>query len=126
MVYAGDRLLAVLGFGASAWKVADRDRFIGWSAPQRRRNLQLVVNNARYLILPWVDCHNLASRILSIAAKRLADDWQQHYGFRPVLLETFVNKDRFKGISLPGGQLDPCGPDQARENWTKPTDACCR
>lgn len=97
MVYADSQLLALLGFGASAWQVADRDRFIGWSGDQRKCNLQLVVNNARYLILPWVKCHNLASRILSIAAKRLPDDWQQQYGYRPVLLETFVHKDRFKG-----------------------------
>jgi hypothetical protein len=95
MVFAGSQLLAVLGFGASAWKVADRDRFIGWSREQRKRNLQFVVNNARYLILPWVNCHNLASHILSIAAKRLPDDWQQQYGLRPLLLETFVYKDRF-------------------------------
>jgi hypothetical protein len=98
MVYADSQLLALLGFGASAWQVADRDRFIGWSSEQRKRNLQLVINNARYLILPWVQCHNLASHILSIAAKRLPDDWQQQYGYRPVLLETFVHKDRFKGI----------------------------
>jgi hypothetical protein len=97
MVYADNHLLAFLGFGASAWQVADRDRFIGWSSDQRKRNLQLVINNSRYLILPWVKCHNLASHILSIAAKRLPDDWQQQYGYRPVLLETFVHKDRFKG-----------------------------
>jgi hypothetical protein len=97
LVFAGNRLLALLGFGASAWQVAGRDRFIGWSGEQRKRNLQFVVNNARYLIPPWVKCHNLASRILSMAAKRLPDDWQQHYGYRPVLLETFVHKDRFNG-----------------------------
>ncbi|BBO81786.1 hypothetical protein DSCO28_23520 [Desulfosarcina ovata subsp. sediminis] len=97
MVYASNQLLALLGFGASAWQVADRDRFIGWSGEQRKRNLQLVINNARYLILPWVNCHNLASHILSIAAKRLPDDWHQQYGYRLVLLETFVHKDRFKG-----------------------------
>lgn len=123
MVFAGDRLLAVLGFGASAWKVADRDRFIGWSAPQRRRNLQLVVNNARYLILPWVNCHNLASRILSIAAKRLADDWQQQYGFRPVLLETFVNKDRFKGTCYRAANWTYVGQTKGRGKLDK-TNRC--
>jgi hypothetical protein len=97
LVFAGKQLLALLGFGASAWQIADRDRFIGWTREQRKRNLQLVVNNARYLILPWVKCHNLASHILSLAAKRLPDDWQQQYGYRPVLLETFVHKDRFRG-----------------------------
>ena len=97
MVYAGNQLLAFLGFGASAWQVADRDRFIDWSSEQRKRNLQLVINNSRYLILPWVKCHNLASHILSIAAKRLPNDWQKQYGYRPVLMETFVHKGRFKG-----------------------------
>lgn len=123
MVFAGDRLLAVLGFGASAWKVADRDRFIGWSVPQRRRNLQLVVNNARYLILPWVRCQNLASRILSIAAKRLPDDWQQQYGFRPVLLETFVNKDRFNGTCYRAANWIHVGQSKGRGKLDK-TNRC--
>jgi hypothetical protein len=89
--------LACLGFGASAWKVAPRDRFIGWTHEQRKRNLYLVVNNARFLILPWVHSPNLASKILSLLAKRLPEDWQIRYGYRPVLLETFVECDRFRG-----------------------------
>lgn len=64
-------LLAALGFGAAAWKVAPRDHFIGWPPQQRERNLHLIVNNARFLILPWVISRNLASRILAIAAKQL-------------------------------------------------------
>lgn len=90
-------LLGVLGFGASAWKVAPRDEWIGWSAEQRRRRLDLVVNNARFLILPWVRVRNLASWILGSCSRRLADDWQQGYGYRPVLLETFVDRTRFRG-----------------------------
>lgn len=89
--------LACLGFGASAWKVAPRDRFIGWTHEQRKRNLHLVVNNARFLILPWVHSPNLASKILSLLAKRLPQDWQNRYSYRPVLLETFVECDRFRG-----------------------------
>jgi hypothetical protein len=89
--------LACLGFGASAWKVAPRDRFIGWTHEQRKRNLHLVVNNARFLILPWVHSPNLASKILSLLAKRLPEDWQNRYSYRPVLLETFVECDRFRG-----------------------------
>jgi hypothetical protein len=89
--------LACLGFGASAWKVAPRDRFIGWTHEQRKRNLHLVVNNARFLILPWVHSPNLASKILSLLAKRIPEDWQHRYGYRPVLLETFVECDRFRG-----------------------------
>lgn len=97
LAFAGSELLALLGFGAAAWKVAPRDRFIGWSVEQRVRNLQGVVNNARFLILPWVRSPNLASRVLGLAARRLPQDWQQRYGYRPVLLETFVDSTRFEG-----------------------------
>jgi len=93
---SGD-LLAALGFGAAAWKVAPRDRFIGWSHQQRVANLHLIVNNARFLILPWITSKNLASRILSSAVKLLPDHWQARYHYKPLLLETFVQKDRFNG-----------------------------
>lgn len=96
-VYAGEQLVALLGFGASAWKLADRERFIGWSSAQRERNLSLVVNNTRFLILPWVQVPGLASRILGLAARQLPLDWQRLYGFRPVLLETFVEWPRHSG-----------------------------
>lgn len=91
-------MLALVGFGASAWKVAARDQFIGWSAEQRKSRLHLVVNNARFLLLPWVQSKNLASKILSLLIKRVSADWEQRYGYRPVLLETFVEKHRFRGI----------------------------
>jgi hypothetical protein len=96
-VHAGDRLVALLSFGASAWKLADRERFIGWSPEQRQRNLQLIVNNARFLILPWIQSKGLASKVLAMAARRLASDWQERYGYRPVMLETFVESPRHKG-----------------------------
>ncbi|MHB1700342.1 MAG: Druantia anti-phage system protein DruA [Acidobacteriaceae bacterium] len=96
-VYAGDRLVALLGFGASAWKLADRERFIGWNHEQRQNNLQRVVNNTRFLILPWVQSKGLASKILALAVRRLPKDWQQRYGYQPVLLETFVESPRHKG-----------------------------
>ncbi len=85
-VFAGERLVALLSFGASAWKLAGRDRFIGWAEPERQKNLPLVVNNARFLILPWIQSKGLASKILSLAARQLPNDWQQRYGYRPVLL----------------------------------------
>jgi hypothetical protein len=96
-IRAGGRLLALLAFGAAAWKTQPRDLFIGWSPQQREARLHLVVNNARFLILPWVRCKNLASSILGMAARGLADDWQHRYGYRPVLLETFVERPRFHG-----------------------------
>jgi hypothetical protein len=96
-VFVGERLVAMLSFGASAWRLAARDSFIGWHEPQRRRNLQLVVNNARFLILPWVQSKGLASKILALAARQLPHDWHRRYGYRPVLLETFVECARHRG-----------------------------
>ena len=96
-VHAGDRLVALLSFGACAWKLADRERFIGWGHEQRQKNLQLIVNNARFLILPWIQSKGLASKILAMAARRLPVDWQARYGYRPVMLETFVESPRHKG-----------------------------
>ncbi len=89
--------VALISFGASAWKLAGRDRFIGWQPSQRRKNLQLVVNNARFLILPWIQSKGLASKILALSARQLPHHWQQRYGYRPVLLETFVESARHRG-----------------------------
>jgi hypothetical protein len=95
--YAGERPVALLGFGAAAWKTAPRDEWIGWSRSERRRNLGGVVNNARFLILPWIRVRSLGSKLLSMAARRLPGDWSGRYGYRPVLLESFVEAKRFSG-----------------------------
>ncbi|MCK5803114.1 MAG: DUF4338 domain-containing protein [Lentisphaeria bacterium] len=97
LIMSADQVLGALGFGAAAWKTAPRDQWIGWTPEQRKSNLHLVVNNARFLILPWVTSRNLASKVLARAARRLAADWELRYSYRPVLLETFVQKDRFAG-----------------------------
>jgi hypothetical protein len=96
-IFSADQLLALISFGASAWKLAARERFIGWNEEQRRRNLPLVINNARFLVLPWIQSKGLASKILALMARQLPEDWQQRYGFRPVLLETFVETPRHRG-----------------------------
>jgi hypothetical protein len=96
-VRADERIVALLGFGAAAWKTQPRDLFIGWSAEQRQARLHLLVNNARFLILPRVRCKNLASHILAMATRTLVRDWHLHYGYRPLLLETFVEIPRFRG-----------------------------
>ena len=96
-VFAGDRQVALLSFGASAWRLAGRERFIGWQEAERLKNLQLVVNNARFLILPWIQSKGLASKILSRIARQLPVDWHQRYGYAPVLLETFVESQRHRG-----------------------------
>jgi hypothetical protein len=93
------RLLACLVFGAAAWKCQGRDQFIGWSAQQRQRHLDLVANNTRFLILPWVKVPHLASWILGRISRRLTHDWQAKYGHDLVLLETFVERRRFRGTA---------------------------
>jgi hypothetical protein len=90
-------ILGALGFSASAWNVQAREEFIGWSLQVREQKLHLIVNNSRFLILPWIKSKNLASKILSLVAKKLPDDWEQRYKYRPVMLETFVEKKRFSG-----------------------------
>ncbi len=94
---SGGEVVGAFGFGASAWLVAGRDRFIGWSDTSRRAGLHRVVNNNRFLIPPWVRAPNLASRLLALVARRIAADWDSRYGYRPVLLETFVELERFTG-----------------------------
>ena len=96
-VISENNIIALLGFGASAWQCSPRDKYIGWTHDQRKKKLQYIVNNARFLILPWVKCKNLASKILSLTSHRLSRDWQDHYGYQPVLLETFVERHRFEG-----------------------------
>jgi hypothetical protein len=97
LIADGERVLGVVGLSASAWKVASRDRFIGWSPARRETHLHLVVNNSRFLILPWVRVRNLASSVLAMVVRRVADDWQEVYGYQPVLMETFVEENRFSG-----------------------------
>jgi len=93
------RDLAVMVFGAAAWKVAVRDQFIGWSVTQRQQHLGGIANQQRFLILPWVRVPHLASHLLARATRRLAADWQARYGHRIWLVETFVELDRFAGTS---------------------------
>jgi len=89
--------LGGLSFSGAAWRVEARDRWIGWSDAARKKHLGKVVCNSRFLILPEVKVPNLASHVLSLSAKRLSGDWFERYGFEPVLLETFVERDRFVG-----------------------------
>lgn len=114
LVRAEGAIIALLGFGAAAWKTKPRDAAIGWSAAQRQKNLPLIVNNARFLILPWIRHKNLASRILALVSRRLADDWQARYGYRPVLLETFVEKPRFQGTCYRAANWQYLGDTQGR------------
>lgn len=93
------RLLACLLFGSAAWKCRPRDEYIGWNPQQRARNLSLLANNTRFLILPSVRVPHLASWILGRVLRCLSGDWQQKYGHPIVLVETFVEQQRFAGTS---------------------------
>jgi len=94
---ATDDILGCFQFSSPAWKMAPRDRWIGWSDKARKVNLQKIINNSRFLIFPWVEVKNLASTVLSLAVKTVPDDWKRCYGYRPVLMETLVDRGRFKG-----------------------------
>ena len=108
------RYLACLQFSSPAWMMAPRDAWIGWSAEQRKRNLQFIVSNSRFLLLPWVQVKGLASKILSLAARRLPQDWQVIYGYRPLLLETLVDRSRFSGTCYKAGNWIHLGATQGR------------
>lgn len=113
-IYAGEQIVALTGFSAAAWQTAPRDQFIGWNHEQRKKNLHLITNNARFLILPWIKSKNLASKILSLSARYLLDDWEKKYNIRPVLLESFVEKKRFTGTCYKAANWRLCGQTKGR------------
>lgn len=92
-----DRPLACLLFGSAAWKCAPRDAFIGWGAEAREANLNMITNNMRFLVLPWVEVPHLASHVLGKVTGRVSSDWADKYGHPLHMLETFVERDRFSG-----------------------------
>lgn len=106
-------LLACLLFTSAAWKMAPRDRYIGWSDAARRARLPWLVNNSRFLILPWVRIPHLASHVLALAARQLPSDWLALYHVRPVLLETLVDR-RFSGACYRAANWIEVGLTQGR------------
>lgn len=94
-----NQYVAFFGFSAAAWKVMPRDQYIGWAADQREKNLHLIINNSRFLILPNVKVPHLASHLLGRITKQLPANWNSKYKYKPVLIETFVQKNRFQGTS---------------------------
>lgn len=97
LIGRGERRLGCLLFAAAAWALAERDRWIGWTQQDRAQRLNWVVANTRFILFPWLRIKNLASKALSLAAQRIRSDWQQRYGYAPVLLETFVELGRYRG-----------------------------
>ncbi|MCX6141691.1 MAG: IS4 family transposase [Ignavibacteriales bacterium] len=102
LIRCDSRWIGAIGFAASALHVADRDKHIGWSERARRAHLQEVVGNARFTIFPWVRVKNLASKVLSLVAKRIRNDWFERYGYEPLLLETYVDREKFRGTCYRG------------------------
>jgi hypothetical protein len=97
LVRAQGRPIACLAWSSAPRHLGSRDRYIGWSAEARRRNIRLLAYNTRYLILPWVRVEHLASHILGRMAAQISADWQQMYGHPIYFLETFVDPERFRG-----------------------------
>lgn len=99
LVYTLGRPIACLAWSSAPRHLGPRDRFIGWSAEARRRNIRYLAYNTRYLLLPFVEVQHLASHILGRLARRISDDWQQLYGHPIYYLETFIDPGRFRGTS---------------------------
>jgi hypothetical protein len=108
------RPVACALFGSAAWKCAARDVWIGWDRGARERNLQGLTNNTRFLVLPWVRVPHLASHVLGLIARRIRVDWQSKYGHPIHALETFVDRDRFRGTCYQAANWMRLGSTQGR------------
>ncbi len=109
-----ERKLGCLLFDFATRKLACRDAWIGWAGEAHRQQLQLVVRNARFLLFPWVRVENLASKTLGLAVRQLPQDWQREHGYRPVLVETFVDPERHKATCYRAANWQCLGQTQAR------------
>ena len=114
------RPVACLLSGAAAWQCADRDRYLGWDRATRAACLHLLANNARFLILPWVQVPGLASHILGRVSRRVGSDWQRKYGHRVYLLESFVETDRFAGTCYRAANWMRVGQTKGRTRQDSP------
>jgi Druantia protein DruA len=117
-----ERILACLLFSSAAWKMAPRDRWIGWRDQARSLNLARVVSNSRFLILPWVEVSGLASKILSMAAQQLSEDWLSVYQVSPLLLESLVDPQRFSGTCYRAANWIHVGTTQGRGRMDRKQD----
>lgn len=113
-IKSGDTILGCVQFSASSWALSSRDEWIGWTVQDRKQRLHLIVNNSRFLILPWVNIKNLASKALSIAIKQIQEDWLREYCYAPVLLETFVDTSHFAGTCYKASNWIYLGETQGR------------
>lgn len=114
--------LGCLLFGAAAWKIKDRDQWIGWSPDVRERNIGLICNNTRFLILDWIRIPHLASHVLGRCLRRLSQDWIRYYGTEIALVETFVDTSRYAGTCYKAANWLHVGQSKGRtrqdRDWT--------
>jgi hypothetical protein len=118
IAYINDRPVACLGWGGAAWKIACRDSFIGWDAETRKKKLFMLVNNVRFLILPWVCIKNLASKLLAANIRLLSRDWQKFYAHPIVLAETFVDS-QFAGTCYKAANWIHAGKTKGRGKYDR-------
>lgn len=112
------QILGCLQFSSSVWHLADRDHWIGWEIKDREKRLNLVINNSRFLILPWVKVNNLASHALSIVTRRIVNDWEKAHAYRPVLIETFVDTAKYQGTCYRAANWLAIG-ETSGKDWKK-------
>jgi len=122
LAYLDGRLVACLGWGSAAWKVAARDQVIGWNQRTREANLHQVVNNVRFLILPWIKVRHLASKLLAANLRVLAQDWRDFYAHPVVLAETFVDTTRFQGTCYKAANWVHVGTTRGRGKYDRHND----
>ena len=114
IIKGDDDVLSCIGFAGAAYKVSVRDEYIGWDRKEREENLSKIINNNRFLILPWIQVRNLASFILGTLARRIDEDWQAYYRRGIVMLETFVERERFRGSCYKAANWKYLGPTKGR------------
>jgi hypothetical protein len=117
-----NRIVACLLFTSAALKIAPRDHWIGWGDQVRKCNLPRIVNNSRFLILPWIQVPQLASKILSLVVHQLPDDWLDAYCVKPLLLESFVDPERFSGTCYRAANWIHAGTTQGRGRMDRNQD----
>jgi len=124
MAFSNDRPIACLAWSSAPWYIGARDRFIGWSPETRQKNLHLIINNTRFLVLPWVRVPHLASHLLALSRRRVSLDWESVYNHPVLLLETFVDTERFQGTCYKADNWIYCGKTTGRgkpSTTAKPT-----
>jgi hypothetical protein len=119
LAYLDGRLVACLGWGSAAWKVACRDDLIGWDRETRETNLHKVVNNVRFLVLPWVRVEHLASKVLAANLRVLYSDWHRFYAQELALAETFVDTERFPGTCYKAANWTRIGETKGRGKYDR-------